>query len=129
MELSLLVAQIYSAILLISGVSLIVRTKEWMAYVEEIKQRESGLLLIGLMILPFGLFMVLTHSIWAWSPVVIVTIMGWILFIDAILLLLFPQLYRMLNFSEGFLYKACMIKGIVLALIGGYLSYYLFFGG
>lgn len=81
-----------AALLLILGVSHLICPKEWSALFADLLTRSYGGLWIGMLTLPVGLTLILTHNLWVANPRAIVTLLGWAWTIKGTLYLLVPSL-------------------------------------
>ena len=109
------------------GLSLIIQTNLWIKLVKFLYSCNEQTfklicLIAGIMWMPFGLFLILTHNDWNMSPSVIVTIIGWLTCIKCLFLILFPQIALKLKFlynkSESFLNWYLRICGALYMLLG-----------
>lgn len=124
----LLVAQIFSLIYLILGISLFTSKKDWIAAIDELVNQKYGVLLFSLAALPFMIVLVLVHNIWAWTPTVLITIAGWLGLIKHVTYLWNPHLPQ--NFMPGLLNRMnswIKYQAIVVTIIGLVLVYFTFF--
>lgn len=125
MEITLLVAKIFSAAIFILGLSLVARPNNWSAYVNYIFKQKHGALGIALVALPFALLIVLTHQIWMWHPIVIITIMGWAMLIKYIAYIFCPHWgEKMLPKTEAKRAEWLKWAGVVYTVIGALLVNY-----
>ena len=109
------------------GLSMVIQHKLWIKLVQLLySQNEQIFKLIclvnGVVWMPFGLFLVLTHNDWELSPSVIVTIIGWLTVLKCLMLILFPQLAlkckAIYGKSESFLKWYLIICGSLYVLMG-----------
>ena len=122
-----LAEQLVFCILTLWGLSLLAQTRLWTALIKLMySQNAQTLKLIylacGALCLPFGLFLVLTHNDWEFTPSVIVTIVGWCALVKCIVLLLFPQAGNVTKIlyskSERFLKWYLRCCGLIYVLAG-----------
>ncbi len=92
MDLSTRIELFTAALLLITGVSHIVCPGAWSGLLSDLFRRPYAGLWIGLLTLPVGLLLVVTHNVWVADLAVIVTLLGWAWTIKGTLYLLVPGL-------------------------------------
>ncbi len=92
MDLSTRIELFTAALLLITGVSHLVCPGAWSNLCIDLFRRPHSGLWIGLLTLPVGLLLVVTHNVWVADLTVIVTLLGWAWTIKGTLYLLFPGL-------------------------------------
>lgn len=112
-------ARFVALALIVSGLSHILRPREWAGLFIDLLKKPCAGLLIGLPTFMVGLPIVLAHQIWVPRPAVIVTIFGWGWTTKGLLYLLWPHLFqrvatRHLEHPERFRWA-----GLVLVLLGG----------
>jgi uncharacterized membrane protein len=88
---SVFLAKLLGAFFLIVGVSVLINARAFRAIVDEFIRSPALVFLAGLMILPAGLAIVLTHNVWVANWPVIITILGWLLVIGGAIRLAVPQ--------------------------------------
>ena len=124
-HLPLLVAKIYSATLMIVGLSLVISPNFWAQFAIHVVRQRHGPIGISLTALPFALLIVLTHTVWAMTPTVIITICGWLMLFKHTLYLLWPRLPSLLLPStEPKLERLYKRVGLAATVLGIYLCYY-----
>lgn len=109
------------------GLSMIIQHKLWIKLIQLLySQNDQTFKLIclinGVVWIPLGLFLVLTHNDWELSPSVIVTVIGWLTVAKCLMLILFPQLALKCKViygkSESFLKWYLIICGLLYILMG-----------
>lgn len=109
------------------GISLIIQSKLWVKLVHFLySQNEQTFKIIsltaGLLSLPLGLFLVLTHNDWSMKPSIIITIMCWLILIKSTVLIICPQLAlkakSIYGKSESFLRKYLIVCGLLYVISG-----------
>jgi hypothetical protein len=88
---SIFLARLIGPFFLIVGASLLVNQAQFRAMADEFLRSPALVFLTGLMILPIGLAIVLTHNVWAADWRALITILGWLCMISGALRLLAPQ--------------------------------------
>ncbi len=111
------------------GVSFIINTEQWIRYNKETVENTHRLLPLGLFLLAFGLAIVSAHNVWEASWWVAVTIFGWIMAIKgAGFLILSKHIYKFHIWPDRVLHIMLLCTGILMALVGLFLSYEVFGG-
>lgn len=119
MDLSTRIELFTAALLLITGVSHIVCPKAWSDLFTDLFRRPHSGLWIGLLTLPVGLLLVVTHNVWVADLTVIVTLLGWGWTIKGTLYLIVPDLPA--RKLKGFVERPrhFVIAGVCLCALGG----------
>ena len=111
----------------IAGLSVLLRTQNWIQILEQVcswKQKTlmTFTLLCSFMYIPFGVGMILIHNEWTWSSGVIVTILAWIIFLKSLIFLFFPEkvelMKLLMNRGEKFLYWFFKSVGVLYIVLG-----------
>ena len=126
MELSIFLVQIIGIYFLIVGVSALIKAKEWQHVVKHLMEHEHIALayVAGIFTFIMGLIIVLNHNVWTGDiPVIIATIVGWLILIKGATYFLLPQKVwtswvRKMNKMK--LYKTF---GFIYIVIGAYMVY------
>src|SRR3989338_6953647 len=87
-------AQVIGVFALVSGLSLIINKKLMLKVGKELIKNDALMLLGGYVNLVLGLFLVLTHNIWAWPTdllATLVTLVAWLILIKGGVRLLVPD--------------------------------------
>ncbi len=92
MDISTRIELFTGALLLILGLSHVVCPKAWSGLFSDLFVRPYSGLWIGMLTLPVGLLLVVTHNIWVADLGLIVTLLGWAWTIKGTLYLLVPGL-------------------------------------
>jgi hypothetical protein len=80
--------------------------------------------LSGVIALPVGLAIVITHNDWKWHWPLIITIIGWLAIIGGILRMVAPQVVAQIGLSVLSYPNFFIIDGGVAILLGVLLSYF-----
>jgi hypothetical protein len=92
MELSYFLAQLFGLTLAIYAVALMQQPKLISSMMKELGENSLTTLLFSFVAITGGLAVVLTHNVWEWSWVVIITIFGWASLLKGITFLMAPKL-------------------------------------
>lgn len=110
-------------IYLVSGLSLLVATKTWLAAISSLLKKQSFITL-GYFTLTFGAVIIVGHNFWEMSPRVITTVIGWAALLKGFMLLSYPQVFlKMINAYKVTALKV-RIEGAFVAALGYYLYCY-----
>ena len=127
MEISLfiLVEQGIGYLLGIVGLSVLLRTKNWIQVLEQVCSWKQKTLMVftlicSFMYIPFGVGIILIHNEWAWSSSVIVTVLGWIIFLKSLTFLFFPEKteYMKLLVNKGEKFLDWFFKAVGVLYVG-----------
>ncbi len=126
MELSLLLGKVVGIYLLVMGISLLIRKETWMHVVKKYTKNSALMMAVATAELIVGLLIVLTHNIWVNDWVVVVTVIGWLMFIEGVVYLLLPvETMKKLvkSFNKPAYYKVCGIIALVLGILLTYITF------
>ena len=90
MSTSVFLARLIGPVLLVIGLAVFANQRGFRELAEEFLTSKALLFLSGLLIMPVGLAIVLTHNIWALDWRVLVTLLGWLAAIGGALRLFGP---------------------------------------
>ena len=111
----------------IAGLSVLIKTQNWIQILEQVcswkkKTLMTFTLLCSFMYIPFGVGMILIHNEWTMSSGVIVTILSWIIFLKSLIFLFFPEkvelMKLLMNRGEKFLYWFFKSVGVLYIALG-----------
>jgi hypothetical protein len=88
---SIFLAKLIGPVLLVMGAGMLINAKAFGPVFEEIVRNRALVVLFGLLTMPAGLAVVLTHNTWVASWPVLITIIGWLTMISGAFRLLAPQ--------------------------------------
>ena len=122
MEISHFLAKLIGLYLLILGVLTILRRPQIKAMSKELASSKSALAVSGEISLVFGLVIAIDHTIWEYSWRGLITLLGYIMILKAILRFGFPaQVKKMVSKMTE---QGWWILSIVLIVLGAYLTYH-----
>ena len=126
METSILIAKLYSVVLLALGLGLLIHHDYYKKLLSEMMKNKTFLFGNGVFATIVGLLIVSFHNVWEQSWVVVITIMGWAALLKGLLLLGCPELVK---YWDPLLKKENFIKfgGVFLIVAGLFFGYYGFF--
>src|SRR3954451_7254736 len=91
MTTSVLLARLIGPVMLVIGVAVLVNQHEFRDMAEEFLASRALLFLSGLLIMPVGVAIVLTHNVWSADWRVLITLFGWLNAIGGAVRLLAPD--------------------------------------
>jgi hypothetical protein len=91
MQTSIFLAKLLGPFFLIVGVSVLINARAFHTIADEFIRNPALVFLTGLMVLPVGLAIVLTHNVWVSNWPVLITILGWLTIVSGALRLLVPR--------------------------------------
>ena len=122
----LLVERVIGLFLLLFGTSILIQSKFWLAYIDDLMKKPRDVIPVGLVGFLLSLVLLVTHNIWVATPQVIVTLLGWFLLAKYLLFFLSPETLVHLGKNMA-TQKLFGFAGAIYAFLGAILSYYVFF--
>lgn len=128
MESSIFLAKLIGPVFLTMGISVVANPPRIKRMAREILDSDAFIFMSGMLTLPAGLAIVITHNIWVAGWPVLITILGWIAIFAGITRVLMPAGLK--SIGQAMIEKTALITvpGIVMVLLGAYLSYQGYFG-
>lgn len=124
----LISAKILTWVMVIMGLSFIFASAHWVTFLNSQRESRYGSLAKAAVLLPFGLFLVITHNIWDINPFILVTILSWLILLIGIIHLISPWFgSNILRAINGNIRAVIKIVGLILFIIGIILVYILHF--
>lgn len=123
METSILLAKLVGPMMLVLGLFVVLNPARMRRIGREFLDSDALIFISGVITLPVGLAIVVTHNVWAADWRALITLIGWIAIIAGAARLALPD--AMKTFGETMLEKPFMIAapGALMAVMGGYLSW------
>jgi hypothetical protein len=121
---SIFLARLIGPFFLIVALGLLINQAQFRILADEFMRSPALVFLTGLMILPVGLALVLTHNVWTADWRVLITILGWLAIIKGAIRLLAPQ--QTLDVGRTFLAKpnVIIISAAVWLVVGAVLTFF-----
>jgi hypothetical protein len=91
MTTSIFLAKLIGPVMLAVGLALLLNRRGFAAIAEEFLRSRALLYLSGLLIMPAGLAIVLTHNVWVLNWPVLITLLGWAMAIGGAVRILLPD--------------------------------------
>jgi hypothetical protein len=127
MNTSIFLARLIGPVMLVVGVAACVNGALFRAMAEEFLRSRALMYLSGLLIMPAGLAIVLTHNLWVARLPVLITVLGWLMTIGGAIRILVPD--KLEPIGRRFLktpMMTCIVGSIWIAL-GSTLSIFGYF--
>jgi uncharacterized protein YjeT (DUF2065 family) len=123
METSILLAKLVGPVMLVLGLFVTLNPARMRRIGREFLDSDALIFISGIITLPVGLAIVVTHNIWAADWRALITLIGWIFVLAGLARIALPDALK--SVGETMLEKPTMIAapGALMALIGGYLSW------
>ena len=123
METSIFIARLIGPLLLVAGLSILVKPRGLRETAEEFMASRALIFLAGVLALLAGLAIVNTHNLWVLGWPVIITIFGWSAVFGGVVRMAFPGLTK--SIGEAMLKKdaALRFSGGFQTVLGAYLMF------
>ncbi len=124
MSTSIFLAKLIGPFFLIVAAALLINQSQFRLLTDEFMRSPALVFLTGLIVLPVGLAIVLTHNVWTADWRVLITVLGWLTVFKGAIRLLAPQ--QTLNVGRTFLAKPNVITigAAIWLVIGAVLCFY-----
>jgi hypothetical protein len=122
METSILLAKLMGPMLLVLGLFVAFNPAQMRRIGREFLDSDALIFLSGVITLPVGLAIVVTHNVWVADWPVVITLFGWIAIAAGIARIALPGPLK--RIGETMLDKTSLttIPGVLMAMLGGYLA-------
>ena len=122
---SIIIGKIIGAYLFIFSLAMLLNKQYYDKVVKEILQKPALLTFSGFFTLILGLTIIIFHNIWNQGWEMIITIIGWLFFIQGISRLIFPA--SIISIGKKLHSKQLTLFYWTSLLIGGYIAYMSFY--
>src|SRR4249919_3222511 len=117
MQTSIFLARLIGPVMALAGVSLLVNELAFRKMAQEFLRSPALIFFSGMILMPAGLAVVLSHNVWVLNWPVIITLLGWIAVISGALRIFAPD--RALKIGKKVLnYKFSMAAGAFWVAVG-----------
>ena len=123
MERATFIAKLLGPFILVGGVGMLVNQTFYQSMISEFLHSSALIYLSGLLSLIAGLAIVNVHNTWTSGWGVVITVIGWLLLIGAIVRLVLPQLAIGLGTTIYGSSAAMVIVAVVSLVLGGFLTF------
>ncbi len=120
MELSILIARIFSVIYIASGVAVLFATINFNDIVSDFEKSPALTFTAGCVGIVAGLVLLQFHNLWVKNWTVMITILSWCMLIGGVIAVIFP---KSLSFKKSFI-KNSRLLGILMVLFGLFFGYF-----
>jgi hypothetical protein len=120
MELSLLIAKIFSAVYIVSGIAVLMGSVDFNKIVDEFEKSPALSFISGCVGIIFGVILVNYHNIWVQNWTVLITILSWFMLIGGITVIIFP---KCLSYFKGWI-KRDKLLGFFMVAFGLLMGYF-----
>jgi len=123
MQTSIFLAKLMGPMLFAMGLFVVLRRERMRRVVREFLDSEALIFLSGVITLPVGIAIVISHNVWEANWRVLITLFGWIVILAGIARLAFPDLMKMVGntmLEKGYF---TTVPGAVMAALGAFLTY------
>jgi membrane protein YdbS with pleckstrin-like domain len=120
MELSILVARIIAVIYISSGIGVLIGQINFSQIANDLNKSTALTFVTGSFGLMIGMVLVTYHNHWVNNWTVLITIIGWILFIGGLIVVIFPKILLYL----GKRYKSSPVWGALMICFGLLFGYF-----
>ena len=104
MDVSKFLSKVIGIYLVIISLAFFINMKEINGYVQNMLGNTELMFVTGFYTLIIGILLVVSHNIWKWSWKLIITIIGWIVFLKGISLIFYPHFVD--TMSQLFIHNA-----------------------
>ena len=121
---SVFLARLIGPVMLVVGIAVFLNQRAFRDMAEEFLASRALLFLSGLLIMPMGVAIVLTHNVWAANWRVLITLIGWLTLIRGAVRILAPE--AIMGFAAKVLRKKQMmpVAAAVTGVLGLVLCYF-----
>ena len=123
MERAIFIAKLLGPFILVGGVGMLVNQSIYQAMISEFLHSTALVYLSGLLSLLAGLAIVNVHNSWTSGWSVVITVIGWLMLIGAVVRLVLPQLAIGLGTTIYGSSAALVVVAVVSLVLGGFLTF------
>jgi len=122
MDLTIFLTQVIGLYLILIGVIFLARRKVMMAVMADIIKNKPLIYVVAILELLAGLALVVGHNVWAWDIFVVITIVGWLMVVEALIYLILPyslisKIFKKINTPSVYI-----VGGILSVILGAYMA-------
>jgi uncharacterized membrane protein len=123
MERATFIAKLLGPSILVGGVGMLVNQSVYQAMISDFLHSTALVYLSGLLSLLAGLAIVNVHNSWTLGWSVVITVIGWLMLIGALVRLVLPQLAIGLGTTIYGSSAALVVVAVVSLVLGGFLTF------
>lgn len=120
-ETTLFLSQLIGPVLMVMGLSMLIRKDAWQEFLQHISHNRALLLYNGVIEGSAGLALLLSHNLWNSPAEIIITLLGWMMLLEGVCdFFVSKTTIKDLIHSSGTILN---FTGIVSIVVGAYLAY------
>lgn len=123
MQTSLYLAKLMGPVLTVIGLFIVLRPERMRQIGREFLVSNALIFMSGIITLPIGIAIVISHNVWDSDWRVLITLFGWITVLAGIARLMLPDRIKLAGVSLLEKPKRIIIPGVVLIALGAFLTY------
>jgi phosphoglycerol transferase MdoB-like AlkP superfamily enzyme len=127
MNLSIFLAKIFSIYLVIVSIAILINKDVYLKAVREMVNDAGVMFLSAIITLILGILLITVHNLWVFDWRIVITLLGWLIFIKGAVRILFPKWIKPMTDKVMDNYVGFYITCVLSLIIGLYLGYYGFF--
>jgi len=117
-------AKLMGPVFLAIGVGMLLNAQIYRVMGEQFLQSHALIYLSGLLALPVGIAIVLSHNVWEANWRVLITVFGWLAVIGGAVRIIVPQFVQHVGGAVMHLAALPFIGGVVVLVLGGVLAWF-----
>ncbi len=117
-------ARLMGPVFLAIGVGMLLNAQIYRVMGEQFLQSHALIYLSGLLALPVGIAIVLSHNVWEANWRVLITVFGWLAVIGGAVRIIVPQFVQHVGGAVMHLAALPFIGGVVVLVLGGVLAWF-----
>jgi len=123
MQTSIFLAKLIGPVFVLMGIAVILDSKRFQQLAREFIESEALIFLSGIITLPIGLAIVITHNVWVFDWPVVITFFGWLAIAAGIARMTMPNPLKKIAAAMIDSKSYFFASSVVTILLGAYLSY------
>lgn len=127
MENAVSLAAVMGPVYVVVGLSVLLYAKSWRALMDEWERNHYTLFPLMFIYIVLGLIAIRMYNVWEWNIWLIVTLVGWILFLKGVFYFIAPGSWIKATLKLKSTMALLYVGGVVAIILGGVLSYYVYF--
>ncbi len=124
MATSVFIARLIGPVLLALGAGLLVNPGCYREITDEVLRSKALILYAGLLVLPAGLAIILTHNVWSADWRVLITLLGWLMVASGFVRTVAPQQAAALGKTKLNTPTVQKVGAVIWLLVGAVLCYF-----
>ena len=120
---SIFLAKLIGPMMVVMGLTMLINPTRIRKMAEEFLESEALIFLSGMLTLPAGLAIVITHNVWSMEWTVIITLLGWVMVFAGVARMTMPGAMQTIGSAMLDRSSYLPIPGALWVLLGAYLAY------